>query len=246
MEVLTECVKDNQFTLNDTIDTNVVKRGSIYQKENTHWKSGMATRVLGVCHTLVYKSLISSMDMLQIVLREEPSSYKIYLHDPNFFLQKSDSYFIPFVLLDNPKGEQYKIVTSQNTRMNRPGIFSCKEDTDYNFNKCVANSLATKLGCRFPWASDQTNRRFQICNTTEKVNEYWKTYDILYMATQQHLETQTGCQVPCRYNHYSVVGKPASFDIMNFTFISLSFASTDLTDIQEVGIIIIIIIIILY
>ena len=235
IEDLKECVKNNQFTLNDTISHVLLGTDKVaFKAVFPSWKSSMATPALGVCHTLVYKELMSGRDKLYVVLTNETSSFRIYLHDPTFFLQKSDSYFIPFVLLNNPKGEQYKIVTSQNTRMNRHGMFSCTEDTGYNFNQCVTDSLATKIGCRFLWPAEQTIEKFKVCNTTEKVNTYWNIYNTMYEVTQQELEDLTGCQVPCRYNHYSVVGMPALFEMINVTYITLSFASTDLTEIQEV------------
>ena len=120
--------------------------------------------------------------------------------------------------------------------MNRPGKFECNKDTDYNFNNCVTKSLATKLGCIFPWTGEVSTEKFHNCNTTEKVNKYLGVYDSMYMATQQYLLDLTGCKVPCSYNHYSVVGIPASFKTMNLTYMSLSYASTDLTEIQEVSI----------
>ena len=237
-EDLTKCVKNNQFTLNDTILSVSVHKKGVFKTEYPSWKSSMASTALGVCHTLVYKKLLSTTQYLHIGLKQgsayEPSSYKIYLHDPTFFLHKSDNYFLPFVFLDKPKGENYKIVTSQNARMNRPGKFSCNQDPSYNFNKCVSNNLATQIGCMFPWAAEHTNKEFQICNTTEKVKTYWEFYNTMYLATQQSLEDLTGCLVPCRYNRYSLVGKPESFELINFTYIALSFASTDLTDIKEV------------
>ena len=206
IEDLKECVENNQFTLNDTISSVLLGTDKeAFKQVHPSWKSSMATPAMGFCHTLVYKELLSGMEELLVVLKNEQSSYKIYLHDPTFFLQKSDSYFIPFVLFKNPKGEKYKIVTSQNTRMNRPGRFSCIEDAGYNFNKCVSDNIATKLGCRFPWAAEQANEKFQICNTTEKVIEYWNIYNTMYRVTQEELEDLTGCQVPCRYDHYSLV-----------------------------------------
>ena len=234
MADLRQCFKNNQFSLNETI-------AGVYQR-NSHetkpvkaiWKSSMSTHFLGVCHTLVYEEALSSTDILLIGLRGKPRNYMVYLHDPTFFLQKSDSYFIPFVFLSKPNGKQYKIVTSRNTRMNQPGENECNKDSDYNFNTCVTNSLATKLGCTFPWATELSTENFQICNTTEKVYEYFGVYLNMYDDTQQYILDLTGCQVPYSYNHYSVVGKPITFEMINIIYFSLSFASTDLTEIQEV------------
>ena len=236
MENLRQCVKNNTFSLNDTIaDVNKWKSGTNCTKPvNTIWKSSMSTSLLGVCHTLVYKEALSSTDILWIKLKEKPWKYKVYFHDPTFFLQKSDSYFIPFVFLSKLNGKEYRIVTSRNTRMNQPGKFECTKDTDYNFNTCVTNSLATKLGCTFPWAAEVSTDKFHICNTTEKVYEYFSVYLNIYDETQQYILDLTGCKVPCGYNHYSEVGKPATFELINITHFGLSFASTDLTEIQEV------------
>ena len=156
MENLRQCVKNNTFSLNDTIaDVNKWKSGTNDTKPvYTIWKSSMSTSLLGVCHTLVYKEALSSTDILWIKLKEKPWKYKVYFHDPTFFLQKSDSYFIPFMFLSKLNGKEYRIVTSRNTRMNQPGKFECTKDTNYNFNTCVTNSLATKLGCTFPWAAE--------------------------------------------------------------------------------------------
>ena len=218
MEDLKECVRINHFTLNDTIAGVYIRSPKGKEPVNTIWKSSMATTMMGVCHTIFYKEPLSSMDSLVIHLKEEPRSYKVYLHDSTFFLQKSDSYFIPFVFLNKPKGENYKIVTSRNTRMNRHGKFECNKGTDYNFNHCVTKSLAIKLGCTFPWAAEVLTENIHMCNTTEKLHEYWGIYTTMYLATQRYLEDFTGCQFPCSYNHYSVVGNPATFDMMNITY----------------------------
>ena len=233
MEDISLYVKNNQFTLNDTVARVIIRGGKSSEEVNPVWISGMAVKTLGVCHTLIYKKPLSSMESLLIILKEEPKSYKVYLHDFTFFLQKSVSFFIPFVLLEKPKGESYEITTSQTTRMNRPGKFECNEDTSYNFNQCITDSLATKMGCLFPWAAENSNDKFQMCNTTQRVLEYRDIYNTMYLGNQQYIENQTGCQVPCRYNHYSIVGKPAIFE-GNVTYVSLSFVSTDLTEVQEV------------
>ena len=234
LEDLRDCVQNNHFTLNDTIAGVYIKSTNGAEPVTPIWKSSMATPLMGVCHTMVYKEPLSIMDGLDIVLGKEPRSYKVFLHDSTFFLQKSDSYFIPFVFLNKPKGENYKIVTSRNTRMNRPGKFECNKGTDYNFNQCVTQSLAIKLGCTFPWAAEASTENIHICNTTEKLNAYWSVYNTMYLANQHSIFDLTGCKVPCGYNHYSVVGSPATFDMMNITYVSLSFASTDLTEIHEV------------
>ena len=76
----------------------------------------------------------------------------------------------------------FKITTSKNIRMNRPGKFECNKDTDYNFNNCVTKSLATKLGCIFPWTGEVSTEKFHTCNTTEKLNEYWGVYNSMYIV----------------------------------------------------------------
>ena len=233
MEDVSEYVKNDQFTLNDSVDSVVIRREKSIEEVYPNWISGMAVQMMGVCHTLVYKKLLSSMESLIILLKEEPKSYNMYLHDPTFFIQKSVSHFIPFVLLEKSKGESYEITTEQTTRMNRPGKFECNEDTHYNFSQCITGSLANKLGCLFPWAAEKSNNKYEMCNTTRKISEYWDIYNTMYFGNQQYLKNQTGCQVPCRYNHYSIVGKPTTYEA-NVTFVSLSFVSTDLAEVQEV------------
>ena len=72
------------------------------------------------------------------------------------------------------------------------------------------------------------------CNTTVKFQAYLQAYLEIYGATHEEMKDLTGCQVPCHYHHYSTVGTPSEYEMPNGVYITLTYASTDVTESEEV------------
>ena len=51
---------------------------------------------------------------------------------------------------------------------------------------------------------------------------------------QENLFELTKCELPCHYQHYSVVGTPHRFEVKNYTYIQLFYTSIDTRTNQEV------------
>ena len=82
---------------------------------------------------------------------------------------------------------------------------------DLNFQECVHQSVAHRIGCLSPWAppSAQTalnNIELNECNSTAEVDEYGKVYGKTLSLSQQAMEDLTGCKFPCNFQHFSLVG----------------------------------------
>ena len=242
VEEMEVCVRQNGFGLNSTIkQTSIFSNMSLMKGndlDSTLWSFSLPMLTMGVCYTLNYNQTLSITDRLIIKFVKieslGPIGHKVFIHDSTFFLQKVDNFFIPFISLNDPFGYNYRIVSTHSTRMKIPSKFDCNVNKKYNFNSCIRRSLANKIGCSYPWESDHATGKSYVCNTTKQIIEYEDMKTLLYWADKEKLHKHTGCQIPCSYNHYSIVGKPMVFKTKAFTYMSLSFASTDISKSQEV------------
>jgi hypothetical protein len=231
---LKACVRNDTFSLNETVNyvQILTNHGKLNNTLNmSTWTSSMGLFLLGLCHTLVYTEPVDRHSWILINLVKK---YEVILHDPTFYLQKSDNLFIPYVSLEKTGGFSYNIITSQLTRMNRPGKFECNSNADYNFNTCIHHSLAAMVGCQFPWDGKGALDSMQRCNTTTAVQEYEKINQKLYMSSKEEVAELTGCQVPCWYQDYSIVGAPTQYPYDGEAYITLRYASTDIAVNEEV------------
>ena len=69
-------------------------------------------------------------DGVVIVLKK---NFRVFLHDPKFFVQRMDNFLVPFLDLDKPNGRNYRLIATTKKRMRRPGKFDCNPDDEYNF-----------------------------------------------------------------------------------------------------------------
>ena len=66
--------------------------------------------------------------------------FRVFLHDPKFFVQRMDNFLVPFLDLDKPNGRNYRLIATTKKRMQRPGKFDCNPDDRYNFQVGTKNS----------------------------------------------------------------------------------------------------------
>ena len=130
----------------------------------------------------------------------------VFLHDVNFFLFNVNPYgptksFWAIVGSTEPHHYQ-EIALVKHKKLNldrRP----CMEDEDYNFGKCVKESLAKRVGCKRPWDKGNVH---ETCTTREQFQQFDLLYtkEILNVEVNK-IEKSTGCLKPCMYNEFKIV-----------------------------------------
>ena len=143
---------EKAFTLNETVTNTVMSRmenmtWSNNDAPNSKWKSFLTSTLFGMCHTLEFEETMKKGDMFSVFLK---GNFVVMLHDPRFFVLKSDNFFVPHLTLtQSGKGYKVKVVTKK--RLNRDGKFECTIEAGYNFGNCVKRSVARLTGCNSPW-----------------------------------------------------------------------------------------------
>ena len=232
------CSTKHMFTLNETINrTSVISTlGKHIRSINlSSWTPTYRTPYLGTCFTLqTDQERLKSGERLFIMFTlGTVKSHSIYLVDPDFFVMKAENSVIPFLLLDNPMSKVIYLHTTFTSRMNRPQ-FPCNPDKSYNYNQCIRNNLARKIGCAYPFDIIRPIGNFSNCNTSEELSAHWTANFDIYHANQEALTNITGCHLPCHYNHYSIVGTPRRYEVKGSLYMVISYPTTDMTTSQEV------------
>ena len=119
------------------------------------------------------------------------------------------------------------------TKINQPK-FPCNPDQSYSYNHCVRTSLAKRIGCKYPFYDSSHILNAPSCNTTEELVAHWTANFDIFSANQQQIFNITGCELPCNYYQYSVVGTPHKYEVKGHSYIELFYTSTDITSSQEV------------
>ena len=196
-EETNRCVKNKTYNLEETIDVSAVALKlqtlpfSSTTIEEKLWKSTITAARMGMCHTLAYSEPIDLEKHLQVTMKGE---FTVFLHDPSFFVLKSDNFFIPHLTLNGPSKKGYKLKVVTKKRMNRKGIFECQSDPGYSYSECVKESVAKKIGCNGPWV-DHIVDSLPVCNSTKDILDYSFWFYQIYLADEHKLEELTDCQV---------------------------------------------------
>ena len=148
IEDLAQCINSKAFSLNETVDPSSshihqhteegIQRKNINQ---SLWFSSLVVPVYGLCHTLTYPNSMAAHDFMVVTLRK---NFRVFLHDPKFFVQRMDNFVVPFLSLDKPLGKNYRLIATTKRRMRRPGKFECNPDDGYNFQvHCIQHHMTT-------------------------------------------------------------------------------------------------------
>jgi len=128
----------------------------------------------------------------------------------------------------------YYISVTEHQLYNRPER-QCEVSTNYDFQTCVKNSLAERVGCRPPWDT-WSPTSIPVCDTLEKNSEHeqldWKFFNY----EQKIVINSTKCLIPCNYKEYKVVGEPqggsstvfGTQGSQGYFHFGFNFASTDI------------------
>ena len=137
MDTLKKCVNAKAFTLNETVDPFLSNIGQHMEEgyqatyiDPNLWTSSLVVPLFGLCHTLIYPKPMDMHEFIVIVLRK---NFRVFLHDPKFFVQRMDNFLVPFLDLNKPNGRNYRLIATTKKRLQRPGKFDCNPDDGYNF-----------------------------------------------------------------------------------------------------------------
>ena len=214
-EVL-ECIRSRTFSLNDTIKTAFYDLTSLKSlKVEKFWRENFGSPYLGMCHTF-HATIKLKADMMKdgLIFQLDPElSYKIYIHDPKYYLMAANPLVYPRIFRDYKAKDLYAnrlewlyISVTEQRKLNRPDQ-PCEEDPEYDYIACVKTAQAKEVGCRPGW-EDWSDKTIPLCTTEEERSQHeildWKTFN----GEQKTLENRTGCMTPCRFKEYSIVGVP--------------------------------------
>ena len=237
-EELKRCVTEKSYGLNETVGLDVDNRetglvsdeGKTFKSAlSSHWNSSLTMTMLGICQTMAYPEPVDKMSSFQVTLK---GNFMVVLHDPNFFLIKSDNFFIPYLNLNNPTGKGYRLKVVTKKRMNRAGKFDCNPDSGYNFGTCVKASVAKSIGCNSPW-TDHSVGTLPMCSSIKEIEDYEALFNKMLFADQAVLQNLTGCLVPCTYQDFSLMGSSLPVKLSENQLVLL-FVTTDILEDEEV------------
>ena len=93
--------------------------------------------------------------------------YVIFIHDPNYFLVNDNPYGLPsnmMKLYPNRTANRYhRLALVEKQELNVPAD-PCVQDAGYNFNTCIKQSLAARVGCRTKW-DQRSSKNLPLCTT---------------------------------------------------------------------------------
>ena len=112
------------------------------------WISDMSLVSTGKCYTLNNNSSLGSHKWSFSL--KKTLSYRVYIHDLDFFLMTSNPETIPnqYLHLQSSKGLQLLYIkVVKHIKMDRPGQ-PCHTQPGFSFTACVKTSVARNIGCR--------------------------------------------------------------------------------------------------
>ena len=128
----------------------------------------------------------------------------VFLHDPKFFIMLDNSVFVPFLRLYDPTAKNFEISATNIKKMNRPKIFNCNTDPNYNFRECVRQKISNREGCVSPF-DHKTTDTLPLCSNVSSLDKFENFYHIVHLSSnREELEELTGCLLPCSYTRYNL------------------------------------------
>ena len=154
-------------------------------------------------------------------------TYRIFIHDPTFFLIYGKQNIFPGLRMKRSFKDQvlvFDLSIIKHVDLNRESS-PCIEDPNYNFQLCVRNSLVRKVGCRLPWDRWST-QDFPTCTEVKQLKRFEELYRTLAYVELKTTIDITGCMKPCHYKKYTLDGEEKWNSPCNPS-ITMQFTSTD-------------------
>ena len=195
-----DCLKTESFRLKDVINATFLSNNGWTEQspvKSSLWKPRLMRigRMSTVCFTLTYDLQLTRNDQLVIAFVRNLTNYNLYLHDADFFMLKSDTFFLPYITKIKPTNDFYKLEATYKLRMNRPSKFECNTDKNYDFNQCISNNIVKRIGCKY-LLSSSTMTNYPKCTTDIQLEKYKDITTKSFFSCQQELQGLTVCKVP--------------------------------------------------
>ena len=229
------CVNDKTYTFDEAVKNVFV---GVVQPEDlmntTYWSKYMTVTGLGKCQVLKYEKPLgmdAERDSLFLYLNPD-LNYYVFFHDTKYFLTTNNLLTIPQIMI-RKMGSQasksfdyYPLSVTKRKNINRPSQ-PCVEDVNYDFTDCIIESVAAKIGCKYPWDT-RAHSQVPVCTDVGKITTQEEIFYKIGYSGRKNLINITGCQPPCSYRHYEVVGEPFK-GIMPGYGVGIMFMSTEFT-----------------
>ena len=188
------------------------------------WRSVYSGGVRGTCHKLTYPHPIGTNHQKDaFVIKLNPNiSYDIFLHDPVFFWPTVNPSAIPNAKIsidEGTEGAGMQLLFLEVTKHNKLNIPS---------SPCVS----TFSDC---FTTFMTDHYIANTSTTDELLKVELLLTDMAFASTSELEEITGCQNPCEFMEYKLVGGKPDTILEDHGFM-LTFTSNDMTVLIEVKI----------
>ena len=194
LEEAVSCISNRTYNFNETIT--FAQQGATYAKlisDSQFWKSDVTAMPVGKCHTLDYPEHLGSRletNTLWFNLNSE-LSYDVIIHDPTFYIVTLSPSAIPQIRIKKKPLKEARnfdmvyITVTKHIKLNRPE-FPCNDSENYNFKRCVKESVSRKIGCRMEWDAD-SDRSWPVCTSMDQLrsaglNKYLELSNISFSS----------------------------------------------------------------
>ena len=172
-ENITNCIIDNTYSLEEVIQDSFIgftKHQSLL--DTSFWIEDFTATVNGRSYTFNISRKIGSDDSVDqlFFIMKHGFKYQIYVHDKKYFVQNYNPFGPPTLFrrfnANSTLNYYHSLGMIEHRKLNLQRS-PCEEDTNYNFNVCIKQSLSRMFGCRLPW--DQwTDLSILECSSIEQ------------------------------------------------------------------------------
>ena len=167
-EEILDCIEKETFNITDALPKRVWPGidAPVDLSGNQFWTTDFTAALDGRCFTLNYTQSFKADIMKDgfLIDLNPDLAYLVYVHQPDFFLVSYIPLTMPTLLYDYDQTVSGKDMTIflflqvyREEKLNRKRN-SCNKDKNYNFKKCIRNTLSKEIGCKLPWDTDTTGR----------------------------------------------------------------------------------------
>ena len=182
------------------------------------------TTYQGRSYTLNIKQKINPDDATTqlFISFENRNNYALYIHDRNYFLINDNPYGLPSILKklypNKTSNFYYRLALIERQELDVP-TDPCNTTPDYDFQACVKDTLAERVGCRTKWDLKSSSSR-PLCRSMDQFQQYEELWQRLSILEAKGIFQETGCIKPCTYNDYRFIGESetTNFGGKDFTF----------------------------
>ena len=233
-----KCIEDNTFA-----DTEAFKNVLLGFSSRT---SLVSPSLATVDFTSTYRGRTYLLHINQQINPDDASSqlfisfgslnnYLIYIHDRDYFLINGNPFGLPSIkkkLYPNQTSNfYYRLALIERHELDVPDD-PCDTTPGYDFQACVKDTLAERVGCRTKWDLKSSRSR-PLCRFMKQFEQYEKLWQRLRILEAKGIFQETGCFKPCTYNDYRFIGESETTNFGGEDFIFSLWAVSNDTSVER-------------